>query len=350
MATLAIMEQGLTLSVEGERLALERNGSTVRQVRVSEIDEVLLFGGIAVTPAAIALLLRHGVDTVFLTARGRYRGRLVGRPGRNVELRVRQYERARDAAYALEVARGIVSGKIANQRALLLRAQREHGREDLAAATGQLRAVLRAVEQAPSVEVLRGLEGQASAVYFGLFGRCIRNPTFTFSGRNRRPPRDPVNAMLSFGYAMLGTAAESAVLRVGLDPMLGVFHTPDYGRPSLALDLIEEFRPVLVDALVLRLLNRREVAPEDFEEPPDEVEAAWEGEEEPADHPAAAVWLGETGRRVFFRAWGRRLRETHYHAGRDQTLTFEEILQQQVYHLARVIRGDEARYRPFTVR
>jgi CRISPR-associated protein Cas1 len=159
--------------------------------------------------------------------------------------------------------------------------------------------------------------------------------------------------MLSFGYTLLGTAAESAVLRVGLDPLLGVFHAPDYGRPSLALDLIEEFRSVLVDALVLRLVNRREVAPEDFEQPPDEVEAAWEEDEAPAGggrSPGGAVWLGETGRRLFFRAWGRRLRETHYHEGRGQTLTYEEILQQQVYHLAQVIRGDEVAYRAFTMR
>jgi CRISPR-associated protein Cas1 len=346
------MEQGLTLTVEGERFAVERAGRTVQQVRVSEVEEVLVFGGISLTPAAVATLLRQGIDTVFLTTRGRYRGRLVGRSGRNPELRVRQYEWARDQVRALGVARSIVAGKIANQRALLLRSQREHKREELAAAAAQLRAILRAVEGASGVDVLRGLEGQASAVYFGVFGRCLRNSAFRFEGRTRRPPRDPINAMLSFGYTMLGTVAESAVLRAGLDPMLGVFHAPEYGRSSLALDMVEEFRPVLVDALVLRLVNRREVAPEDFEQPPDEVEAAWEEEETPAAAaPAAgAVWLGETGRRVFFRAWGRRLRETHYHEGRSQTLTFEEILQQQVYHLAQVIRGDALAYRPFVVR
>ncbi len=351
MATLALMEQGLTLTVDGDRLAVERAGRAVQQVRVSEVDEVLVFGGISITPAAVAVLLRRGIDTVFLTVRGRYRGRLVGRPGRNVELRVQQYERIRDPVHALEVARSIVTGKIANQRALLLRAQREHRSDDLTAAAGQLRTLLRTVERAPGIEVLRGLEGQASAVYFGVFGRCLRNPAFDFRSRSRRPPRDPVNAMLSFGYTMLGTAAESAVLRTGLDPMLGVFHAPDYGRPSLALDLIEEFRPVLVDALVLRLVNRREIAPEDFEQPHELVDAAWQEEgPAPGDGGEGAVWLGETGRRVFFRAWGRRLRETHFHEGRGQTLTFEEIVQQQVYHLAQVIRGEAPAYRPFVVR
>jgi CRISPR-associated protein Cas1 len=158
--------------------------------------------------------------------------------------------------------------------------------------------------------------------------------------------------MLSFGYTLLGTVMEAAVLRVGLDPMVGALHAPEYGRPSLVLDLIEEFRPVLVDALVLRVINRREVAPEDFEEPVDEAELAELGEPGPEEAGTAprAVWLGPSGRKVFFRAWGRRLRETHFYSARQQTLTLEEIIQQQVYQLARVIGGEQERYEPFTVR
>jgi CRISPR-associated protein Cas1 len=346
------MEQGLTLAVDGGLYSVERNGHVVQQVRVGDIDEVLVFGSITVTPAALAGLMRRGTDTVFLTARGQYRGRLVGKPGRNVELRIAQFERLREPALAIGLARSIVAGKVANQRYVLLRAQREQKRDDLAAAIALLRRVLRTVETAPGVEALRGLEGQASAAYFGVFGRCIRNPRFLFEGRSRRPPRDAVNAMLSFGYTMLGTAVESAILRAGMDPMLGVFHSSDYGRPSLALDLIEEFRPIVVDSLVLRLVNRREVVPEDFEAPLDDVEAVWEEDELPSSARSGArgVWLGDSGRRVFFRAWGRRLRETHYYEGRNQTLTLEDILHQQVYRLARVLRDEEPLYRPFRLR
>lgn len=351
MATLALMEQGVTLAVDGEMVSVERNGTVIEQLRVADIDEVLIFGGITVTPAAVACLLARGIDTVFLTAHGRYRGRLVGKPGKNVELRLAQFERLRDPAVALALARAIIGGKVTNQRYVLLRAQREQQREDLAEAVAALRRLRRTVGTAPSVEVVRGLEGQASAVYFGVFGRCIRNPQFAFAGRSRRPPRDPVNAMLSFGYTMLATVLESAVLRSGLDPMLGAFHTPDYGRPSLVLDLMEEFRPILVDTLALRLVNRREVTPEDFEEPPEDVEAAWaEAEPEAAGGGARAVWLGETGRRVFFRAWRRRLEETHFYEPRGQALTLGEIIQHQVYHLGRVIRGEDAVYEPFIVR
>lgn len=351
MPALALMEQGLTLSVDGGRFAVDKGGHVIEHVRMGEVDEVLLFGSVTVTPAAVAALLDRGVDTLFLTARGRYRGRLVGRPGRNVAVRVAQFQRLAGPGVALEVARGMVRGKIVNQRQLLLRAQREHRRDDLAAAVAELRRALDAAERAPTVDILRGHEGQASAAYFGAFGRCIRNPEFAFSTRTRRPPRDPVNAMLSFGYTLLATAMESAVLRVGLDPFFGAFHVAEHGRPALVLDLIEEFRPIVVDALALRLVNRREVAPEDFEQPPDEVEAAWAGDGAgpPADHPPA-VWLGDTGRRVFFRAWGRRLHETHVYERRAQTLPLEEILQQQAYHLARVLRGEDPAYQPFMVR
>jgi CRISPR-associated protein Cas1 len=362
MPTLALMEQGMTLAVESEQFPIEREGAVVSRVRMAEVDEVLVFGAISLTPAAIAALLQRGIDTVFLTAHGRYRGRLVGKPGRNIELRVAQFERVRDPAVAVPLARSLVGGKVANQRYILLRAQREQKREDLVEAIGSLRRLLGAIDGAGSVEVVRGLEGQGAAVYFGAFGKCIRNPEFSFTKRTRRPPRDPVNAMLSFGYTLLGTVMESSVLRAGLDPMLGVFHTPEYGRPSLMLDLIEEFRPVVVDALTLRVVNRREVAAEDFEELHDDAELAAVGDEEGeaakgSDRPACAsshadraVWLGPTGRRVFFRAWGRRLRETHFYPVRQQTLTLEEIMQQQVYQLARLLKGEAEQYQAFVLR
>lgn len=352
MPTLALMEQGMTLTVEGEIFCIEREGKVVQRVKMVEVDEVLVFGAVSLTPAAIGALLYRGIDTVFLTARGRYRGRLVGKPGRNVHLRMAQFERLREPAVTVPVARAIVTGKVANQRYILLRAQREHKHEDLAETIGSLRRLFEAIEGAETIEVLRGLEGQAAALYFGSFGKCIRNPQFAFSARTRRPPRDPVNAMLSFGYTFLGTEMEAAVLRAGLDPMVGVFHSPEYGRPSLVLDLIEEFRPVLVDALVLRMINRREVALEDFEELYDEGELTDLGAEEadPGGRGQRAVWLGPSGRRVFFRAWGRRLRETHFYQTRGQTLTLEEIMQQQVYHLARLLSREEDQYRAFVVR
>lgn len=353
MRTLALMEQGLRLSVDGDLLSVERERAVIQQVRSAELDQVLVFGNVALTPAAIALLLRRGIDTVLLSANGRFRGRLVGHASKNIELRVMQYERLRDPAVALSLARAIVAGKVANQRQILLRAQREHAREDLAAVIARLRHLIEQAQGAEQLEELRGLEGGAAALYFSALGSCIRNPEFSFKTRSRRPPRDPANAVLSFGYTLLGLVMESIVLRVGLEPMLGAFHAPEYGRMSLVLDLIEEFRPIVVDSLMLRMVNRRELTPEDFEAAPrqDEDDALCAGDREEAS-PAqpAGIWLNDSGRKVLFRAWGRRLREVMLYPPQCRRLTLEEIMEQQVYAFARLVRGEETEYRAFAVR
>ena len=348
-----MMEQGLILGVDGEQFEIRKADAVVERIRAADVTEVLVFGNITLTPACTALLLSRGIDTVFLTARGRYRGRLVGPASKNVDLRVSQYARWHDPEFARAMARSIVRGKVSNQRNLILRAQRELKHEALAKAAADMRRLLVSLEKEDDVEAIRGFEGQAAAVYFGNFGSCIRNPAFSFTRRTRRPPLDPVNAMLSFGYTLLNVAMETIVNRVGLDPMLGTFHAPDYGRPSLSLDLIEEFRPVVVDSLVLRLVNRRQVAPEDFEEPPGD-EDAWlddaPEQAEAAEPRKRPVWLGETGRRVFFREWGRRLRESMLYEPRHEVRTLEDIMRHQVYHCARVIKGEEEAYQAFVPR
>ena len=354
MRTLSLMEQGLTLAVEGDLLLVERGGATLQRVRLGDVDEVLVFGAVTLTPSATARLLRRGVETVFLSARGRYRGRLAGHRSRNVELRLTQFRRFGVDDDALPLARAIVTGKLTNQRQLLLRAQREHKHEGLAAAIAALRRLTDQVATTTSRDELMGVEGRAAAIYFAALGTCLRNPSFTFTRRTRRPPRDPVNAVLSFGYTMLGFAMEGAVQRTGFDPMLGAFHAPSYGRPSLVLDLIEEFRPVLVDSLMLRLVNRRELGLEDFEDAPqpdeDDDPFVDAGDEGSAEGPLRGVWLSDTGRRVFYRAWGRRLREVVLYPLLGRRFALEDILHQQVLQLARVVRGEADLYVPFTPR
>jgi CRISP-associated protein Cas1 len=352
--SLVLMEQGLVLHAEGELFEIRKGDVLVEKVRIGEIEEVLVFGGITLTPASVSILLARGLDTIFLTARGRYRGRLVGPVSKNVELRLLQFSKWHEPQSRIVLARGIVGGKIANQRSLLLRAQRELKSDSLAAAAAEMRRLLLSLEHRTDLDAIRGVEGQAASVYFGSFGSCIRNRAFSFTHRTRRPPRDAVNAMLSFGYTMLNLTMESILSRAGLDPMLGSFHAPDYGRPSLSLDLIEEFRPLLVDSLALRMVNRRQVTPEDFEEPPREDEPEWFEEQEERANPASeqprAVWLGETGRRVFFREWGRRLHETVFYEPRAGVRSLEEIMRLQVYHYARVLKGEDDLYRPFIPR
>ena len=212
----------------------------------------------------MALLARRGIDCVWLRQDGRFRARLAARRSSNVSLRLAQYRATTDPGVCARVARNIVVAKLRSQRAVLLRAQRRLADNDLAVVLGQLRLLVHQASRESSLDRLRGLEGQGAALYFGQFGKLLRTPQFAFTVRNRRPPRDPVNACLSFGYAVLGSLVESHAERCGLDPALGFFHQPAYGRPSLALDVLEEFRP-LIDALVLRLLNRRQLGPNDFE-------------------------------------------------------------------------------------
>lgn len=401
MPQVAVNEQGASIHAEGDMLHVKREGRTIRRVRLIDVDQLLLFGRVELTSGAVALLARRNVDVVFCTLKGAFRARLATRASKNVVLRLAQMRRAAEPETALRVARAIATGKILHQRQILLRAQRKLQSDDVAEAVGQMRRLADRAGRETSIDTVRGFEGQAAALYFRNFGRLIRSEHFTFTRRTRRPPRDPVNAALSFGYALLTTQAETIVLQCGLEPMVGFFHQPAYGRPSLVLDLIEEFRP-LVDGLVLRMVNRRQLGPSDFQQhsaaslaavladsakgetpslaAPAEAAAAPdlpielnEDEEDvtsldeaddgqpPApgqglsllpsdDTHCPAVYLADSGRRVFLGAFFQRMRETMFYPPREQTLELRQILQEQVYHLARVIENKESEYIPFVPR
>ncbi len=384
MPIIAITEQGTTVHAEGEMLLVGCQGRTIKRLRLSEVDQLLLFGRVELSSGAVALLARRHVDVVFLTLRGSFRARLATRGSKNVLLRLAQMRRADEAEFAARIARSIVVGKVNHQRQVLLRAQRRLCSDEVADAVGQMRILVQRAGREGQIDVLRGLEGQAAAIYFRNFGRLIRSEEFSFSRRTRRPPRDPVNSALSFGYALLTNLAETEVLGCGLDPMIGFFHQPAYGRPSLVLDVIEEFRP-LVDGLVLTMINRRQLGRLDFQqrtaasleallaepvrddgpsgdavgEPdPDDSDALPLDAEEDGDGPASeggaadgpAVYLAQSGRRIFLSAFFRRMRERIHYEPRAQTLELRQIVREQVYHLARVIEHKDAAYVPFVPR
>lgn len=379
MHTLAISEQGTSVHADGDMLVVQRGKSVLRRLRAAELEQVLLFGGVEMTRQAMNVLLRREIEMVLLTQDGKFRGRLSGRGSKNVQLRLAQYQRSSDPAFCLRVARSVVAGKLQNQRQVLLRAQRQLQDNDLAAAIGNLRVLGQRAAECTDLDVLRGFEGQGAAVYFGQFGKLIRRPDFAFTSRSRRPPRDPVNAMLSFGYAVLGSLAETKICAAGLDPMLGFLHQPAYGRPSLMLDLLEEFRP-LVDTLVLRVINRRQVSVRDFEQRTGQSLAEMLAEdllrpqsEEPvillmddssADQssgeivavaregdstPKVGVYLNGTGRKIFLNELFRRMRERLYYPPREAQFELRDILQQQIYQLARVIEGHQDQYQPHLI-
>lgn len=351
MPPLYLTIQGSKLCFRGRRFVVEKDEQIVMTVPAVHVDQVLIFGNIALTTPAIAHLLDQSIEVTFLTQDGRYRGRLVGPEGGNGLLRLRQYQRVLDPAWAFETARAIVVGKLHNARALLRRYARrrreeEMGEEEvstacplspvLSSAADELDRLIEQTGRCQSINSLSGVEGRGAAVYFGVFRTLITMPGWPFDGRNRRPPRDPVNALLSFGYTVLLHNLESAVRAVGLDPYLGFLHQPAYNRPSLALDLAEEFRSIVVDSVVLRCINNRIVLPEMFRR-------------DPVPGAPYPILLNEEGRARFIRELEARLALEFRHPDSEERVTYRRCFELQARRMVRCIQNGEI-YRPFKVR
>lgn len=331
MAILAIQEHDAELGAHAGALVVRVRGQVVRTVAVHDVEEVQLYGGAELSAGGRNLLLLRGIDTVFLTMDGRVRGRLVASEGRQGDRRLAHYAALSDSTRRLTVARTIVAGKIGNQRRLLLVRQKNLRSERLADALAALRGLATRVGTAEDLDTLRGLEGLAAAQFFGCFPDLIRNAAFRWEGRNRRPPKDPINAALSYGYTLLLVKAEQAVRVAGLDPYLGVLHEAGRGKPALALDLKEGFRP-MVDNLVLTLVNRTQLGPEDFGPPDVDLLA-----EEPEAPQEGAVYLTKVGRTILLRAWATRLAERSPHPTLDADWTVAGLLGEEARALGRAL-------------
>lgn len=332
--TVYVVHDGATLRREGERLRLFARRELVKEVLVRGLRQLVLMGNITLTPSALDLLVRRGVDVVLLSHRGRYRGRIVAGPSSNVALRMAQYRELSDEVRTLELARRFVRTKIANQRVLLLRHARRHeATHGLEVARVALKASLLRLDRATTLDELRGAEGAAAASYFRSFGDLLLAPGFRFDGRNRRPPKDPVNALLSLGYTLLLNVVEAAVQVVGLDPYLGALHAPLSGRPSLVCDLMEELRAPVVDALVVAAINKQALTPKDFEEQPDDT----------------PVLLRQETLRWFVTLFERRVTRGAHYADFGKRLSYRDIAEQQARKLARDLLG-EGDYQGFALR
>ncbi len=339
------------LSVRGGAFLVEHRGEPVRTLRPEDVEEVHSFGDVEITPAARRRLLHQGIDVVFHTRDGRVQGRLSGRQSRAGERRLAQLRLVLDEPRRLAVARAVVAGKIRNQHALVRRVQRRARSEPCADALAALRVYAAMAGGAEDLHVLRGVEGIASRVYFGIFGQGLTNPLFAFQGRNRRPPRDPVNAVLSFLYTLLAQRAEAAARGAGLEPFVGFLHDAGRGRAACAFDLVEEWRPP-VDRLVLTLFNRRQLAPEDFRDPgldPASLAEPPEDDEQnpPGPDPRPAVHLAPVGRSVVLTAWARWLGERTWSPTREARFPREDLVRHQAQALARCCEDPALPYVPF---
>lgn len=334
MRSVYVTRPGASLRRQGQRLQVCVGRKCEEEIPAHDLEQLVLMGNIVLTPAAVDLIVDRGIDTVYLTLHGRYRARIVHGLSSNVRLRLAQYRRLTDEAETLALARTVVRGKAANQRAVLLRHRRRHGDTDaLRRAEAAIRASVARLEEAEDLDAVRGCEGAAAAAYFRVFGALLRSEDFHFDHRNRRPPLDPVNVLLSFGYTLLSNVVEAAVNVVGLDPYLGALHAPAAGRPSLVCDLEEEFRAPVVDALVLAAIHQRAFKREDFEEV---------GPGEPVHmKPEAARWL--------VTLFERRMERPVRYPPLGDRFPYRKVIELQVRRLARHLLGADT-YECFTVR
>jgi len=328
MATLYVTEPGSRVEKEYQRLLVTKDDEILQRVPLRRVQEVVLVGRVGVTTPALLALLDAGAGLTMITRHGRLRGRLSPPISGNAQLRRQQYEKAVDADFCLDFARSVVRGKLVNSRSMmrrLLRRRRDKLPEGL---LDRIQDALAEVKTAASMDALRGIEGAAARAYFGFVRESLRVDT-SFQRRARRPPPDPINALLSLGYTLLGAAMISALEVVGLDPYVGFFHADKYGRPALALDLIEEFRAPVVDSLVLTLFNKKMIEPDDFRP----------GKE-------GGVYLTRQGQKVFFREFSDRL-ETRVKHWTGRRFSYRKLLEVQARVAASVILGKRERYRPF---
>jgi CRISPR-associated protein Cas1 len=326
---LYIQEQGTTLGKSGDVLTVKRRQDTLQKVKLLDISQVCLLGNVQVTAQAIREISAAGIPVAHFSYGGWFHALTSGLIHKNVELRITQFATAADPKRSLRFARQFVLGKIKNARTLLRRNSSGDDRQ-LIAVLADFRHKAKAARDPAS---LLGIEGMAAKEYFAGFARLLKGDTpFNIEGRNRRPPRDPVNALLSFVYALLVKELTVVLHTVGFDPMCGFFHRPRYGRPSLALDLAEEFRPLVGDSVVLTLVNNGEVTASSF------------------IRRAGAVSLTDAGRRAVIAAFERRMDTLVTHPIFGYRISYRRVLEVQARLLGRALLGEIPRYASFATR
>ncbi len=382
-----ITTQGARIIREGSHLLVKKGNDIYHTLFVAKLNQVIICGRIEVTPAALQLLLREGVDTVFLTKDGRYLGRLASPEPKNVFLRKRQFDVLDNQKIVLDLCKSILYGKLTSQTMLLMRISRSRKAKDARLKAKEIRNIVKRLSTAENVAQLRGLEGRAGAIYFQGLQRGFLQ-SYGFCRRVRRPPTDPVNAVLSLLYTFLFNRIYSAIRQVNLDPYVGFLHTPDYGRFALVMDMMEEFRTIIVDTLTLSLFNLKVLQKEDFviEQPepeasmpisangaPDVVTDKYglmsesdenrtfdvppqrmeddqlENDEEDTRGKLPVKLTSEAFKKVI-ENFERKLTTEIHHPVEDRKMTYNEAMVTQVYLFRQVLEGSRKVYEPLILK
>ena len=334
--TLYVTSEDSYLSLDGENVVVSDKGSEIGRLPLHNLEGIVSFGYRGTSPALMGACAERNISLCYLSPQGKFLARVNGKIKGNVILREQQYKAFLDEGKSLEAAKYCIIGKLYNARWVLERATRDHNLqvnvEELKEASEKLQKSLTRVNDCQSKEQLRGIEGEAAQIYFGVFDELIlqQKKDFLFKGRTRRPPLDNVNALLSFVYTLLTNTITSALETVGLDPYVGCLHTERPGRVSLSLDLIEELRPVLADRFVLSLINRKMITKKGFEKKEN-----------------GAILMDDKTRKLVLAEWQNKKKETLTHPFLKEKVEWGMVPYAQAMLLARYLRGDLDGYPPF---
>ncbi|HOR26080.1 MAG TPA: CRISPR-associated endonuclease Cas1 [Opitutaceae bacterium] len=327
---LVVQTAGAQIGQRGGEFTVSLKTETIRKLPVHQLRAIYVFGAVQLTAQAVQTALEEEIDVAYFSPSGRFLGLLRGLPASGIDARLGQYRHFGETFFRLHLAREVIRAKIHNQRVMLMR-----NGEVPDIVLSQLARIRDSTAEASSLSELLGIEGTAANLYFQQFASMLKTGEswkFDFAGRNRRPPRDPINALLSLGYSVLAKEIAGVCHAVGLDPFYGFMHQPRYGRPALALDLMEEFRPLVADSVAISLVNRGEIDEGDF------VRAS------------TGTALNERGRRRFWEAWFRRLDTEVSHPEFGYKMSYRRMFEVQARQLWRYVRGDAATYHGFTTR
>ncbi len=334
--TLYITSPDRYLSLDGENVVVQADGKEIGRVPLHNLERIMTFGYTGASPALMGKCAANGIELVFMSGSGKFIARVEGEVSGNVLLRRQQYRYADDKSQCLEISRNIITAKLFNSRWTIERTLRDHqmriDADKFDNCSQQLKKSIDNARKADDIDTLRGIEGEAAQIYFSVFDDMIlqQKDDFSFTTRNKRPPKDPVNALLSFAYSLATSMCTSALEAVGLDPYVGFMHTDRPGRRSLALDLVEEMRSPLCDRFVLTVINKKIISAHDLEKRED-----------------GAVILTDNGRRAFITAWQKRKDDELKHPFLDEKIEWGTVPYAQALLLARYIRGDLDAYPPF---
>ena len=334
MPVLYLVEQGATLHKDSDTFVVSKDKEVLQKIPASKVEQVVIFGNVNLTTPVINHLLDQGIDCVFCSSTAKYHGRLFSTESKFGLLRQAQFHAVSNEELKLDIATRVVRAKLSNQRTMLMRYASKTGDHLIISAVDALEEGLRRLNAAQDIPSVQGIEGYNGMIYYGAFKSLLKQD-LGFQARVRRPPRDPVNSLLSFGYTLLVYGVQAAIRTVGLDPFLGFLHTIEYSKPSLALDMMEEFRPIIVDSVVLRVVNNNILTAKDFEK---------------TEERGGMIRLTQEAIKSFLHHYEERVQTEVIHPNTNTRATYRRCFELQARQLARIITGKEKEYKPFLVK